>query len=66
MPVDLHVHSNFSDGSDSPARLFDIAAAAGLSSLALTDHDTLEGIEEARAAADRTGVELIPRHRDLL
>ena len=60
MAVDLHTHSNWSDGSDSPTRLFELAAEKGLTSIALTDHDTLEGISEATAAADRYGVELIP------
>jgi predicted metal-dependent phosphoesterase TrpH len=60
MAVDLHAHSNFSDGSDSPTELFQLAAQKGLTSLALTDHDTLEGIEAARTAADGLGVELIP------
>lgn len=60
MPVDLHTHSTASDGSDSPTELLGVAAAAGLTSLALTDHDTQEGIEEARAAAAAHGIELIP------
>jgi len=57
--VDLHSHSHFSDGSDSPTEIVEQAAAMGLSGLALTDHDNLDGIEEARRAADRTGVNLI-------
>jgi predicted metal-dependent phosphoesterase TrpH len=59
MAVDLHSHSTASDGSDSPATLVRRAAEAGLTTLALTDHDTLDGIDDARAAADREGVELI-------
>jgi predicted metal-dependent phosphoesterase TrpH len=59
MAVDLHTHSTASDGSDQPAALVEKAAAMGLSSIALTDHDTVEGIEEARAAADRIGIELV-------
>jgi predicted metal-dependent phosphoesterase TrpH len=59
MAVDLHTHSTASDGSDDPAVLVEKAKAAGLSSIALTDHDTQEGIETARAAADRAGIELI-------
>ena len=59
MAVDLHSHSHFSDGSDSPTEIVEQAAAMGLSGLALTDHDNLDGIEEARRAADRTGVNLI-------
>jgi len=48
--IDLHVHSNASDGTDSPARVAGRAAAAGLDVLALTDHDTQAGLDEARAA----------------
>ena len=68
MPVDLHLHSSVSDGVDSPAELIDLAADAGLSTVALTDHDTLDGIPEAaRRAAERDlrfvpGVELSVDH----
>ena len=60
MTVDLHTHSTASDGSDSPTELVEKAAAAGLGLIALTDHDTQEGIEEARVAASGCGVELVP------
>lgn len=60
MPVDLHTHSTFSDGSDDPATLVRLALGAGLTALALTDHDTLAGIEEARTAARGTPLDLIP------
>ena len=60
MAVDLHTHSTFSDGSDDPATLVRLALRAGLSALALTDHDTLDGVGEARAAAAGTGLDLIP------
>lgn len=46
-PVDLHVHSNRSDGSFSPSRLVDYAMEKGLAAFALTDHDTIDGLEEA-------------------
>ncbi|HEU5113319.1 MAG TPA: PHP domain-containing protein [Acidimicrobiia bacterium] len=59
MAVDLHTHSTASDGSESPSALVDMAAGLGLSVLALTDHDTLEGIGEARDSAARNGVDLI-------
>jgi hypothetical protein len=49
--VDLHTHSTRSDGTDPPAELVRLALAAGLTGLALTDHDTLAGIPEARVAA---------------
>ena len=60
MAVDLHTHSIASDGSESPTALVEKAVAMGLSSMALTDHDTLEGIEEARNAAAGTHLELVP------
>ena len=56
---DLHCHSRASDGSLAPAELVQAAAAAGVRVLALTDHDTLDGLKEARQAADNTGVRLI-------
>lgn len=45
--VDLHVHSNRSDGSFSPTQLVDYACEKGLAAFALTDHDTIDGLEEA-------------------
>ena len=60
MAVDLHVHSSASDGTDAPEVVVAKAAALGLTALALTDHDTLSGIHEAREAAARYPVELIP------
>lgn len=57
--IDLHVHSTASDGSESPAGVVRLAAAAGLKAIALTDHDTQSGIPEARVEAARCGVELI-------
>ena len=51
MVYDLHAHSTASDGRLSPTELVHAAAAAGVSALALTDHDTVQGIAEARAAA---------------
>jgi len=58
--VDLHTHSTYSDGLLSPATLVEEAASRGVRILALTDHDTVAGIGEARAAGDRHGVEIIP------
>ena len=49
-----------SDGSDAPERIPALAAAAGCTAVALTDHDRLDGIPAARAAADEVGVELVP------
>src|SRR5690606_23402358 len=45
--IDLHSHSSVSDGTDAPAEVIAYAVAAGLDVLALTDHDTVGGIEEA-------------------
>ncbi len=58
--IDLHTHSCRSDGSLSPAELVARAAAARIEVLALTDHDTIAGVEEAAAAAARCGVQLVP------
>ncbi len=60
MPADLHLHSRVSDGTDTPTQIVDKAVAAGLDTIALTDHDTLDGIDEARARAQEVGVRLIP------
>lgn len=58
--IDLHVHSNCSDGTLTPTELVDHAAALGLAAFALTDHDNTDGLLEAFAAAERAGVELVP------
>ena len=58
--VDLHVHSDKSDGSFAPAALVDLAAAKGLSAFALTDHDTTAGIREATEAGKKKGIEVVP------
>lgn len=53
---DLHMHSNVSDGALAPAELMQRAADAGVQMLALTDHDTIGGLGEARAAAESLGM----------
>ncbi len=58
--VDLHMHSNFSDGVLSPAELAETSAKAGLVAFSLTDHDTLEGLNEAFAAAKRLNIDFVP------
>lgn len=58
--IDLHVHSNASDGTLTPTRLVAEAKKAGLSAFALTDHDTTDGVAEAKAAAEAVGIELVP------
>jgi predicted metal-dependent phosphoesterase TrpH len=57
---DLHCHSTASDGALSPAELIKRAHEQGVTSLALTDHDTTAGLTEARAAAATSGIKLIP------
>lgn len=56
MRVDMHVHSNRSDGSDDPADVVGVAKKAELDAFALTDHDTLAGLPEARAAGELLGL----------
>jgi predicted metal-dependent phosphoesterase TrpH len=58
--VDLHVHSSASDGSLSPGDLVAEAKAGALRAIALTDHDTTEGLDEALAAGAASGLEVIP------
>jgi len=58
--IDLHSHSTCSDGSETPARVVELAAAAGCRAVALTDHDGLAGIAEARARAESLGIEFVP------
>jgi predicted metal-dependent phosphoesterase TrpH len=58
--ADLHTHTTVSDGTESPTRLMQQAAAAGLWGIALTDHDSTSGWAEAAAAVPETGVVLIP------
>ena len=58
--IDLHTHTTFSDGSLTPTQLVEEAAERGLTAIAVTDHDTVEGIPEALAAGERLGVTVIP------
>ncbi len=58
--IDLHTHSIASDGSMSPAELVRHAKDMGLAAVALTDHDTVEGIREALYEGNRIGIEVIP------
>lgn len=57
---DLHTHSVFSDGSDTPAQIVDTAIAADLAAVALTDHDSVDGLPEFLAAAAGKPIEAIP------
>jgi predicted metal-dependent phosphoesterase TrpH len=60
MRIDLHTHSVISDGTDTPTEVVANAAAVGLGALALTDHDTFDGLAEAQAAGERLGIEVVP------
>lgn len=58
--ADLHIHTNASDGLASPSEVVGMGLRAGLSWIAVTDHDTLAGLKEAREAADRLGIGFVP------
>jgi predicted metal-dependent phosphoesterase TrpH len=58
--IDLHSHTTASDGQHSPAELLSLAASAGVTALAVTDHDTVAGLGEAAEAARAHGIELVP------
>jgi hypothetical protein len=57
--IDLHSHTTASDGEHPPEALVRLASAAGVTRLAVTDHDTVAGLERARAAASAIGLEII-------
>ena len=57
---DLHTHSVYSDGTFTPAELIDGAIAAGLSAIAMTDHNTVSGLNEFIAAGEGKPIELVP------
>ncbi len=58
--VDLHMHSTASDGALPPAEVVAAAHAAGVAAIALTDHDTLDGLPEATRAAGAVGIRVVP------
>jgi len=60
MFIDLHTHSNKSDGSLSPEQLIDYAKSKNLYAIALTDHDTVNGLKAAEKHASECGIEFIP------
>lgn len=59
-PVDLQLHSTCSDGTDSPTALVLLAAQRGIQVIALTDHDSVLGVDEAQAAGDQLYVRVLP------
>lgn len=58
--IDLHVHSNASDGTLTPSEVVCLAKKNNLSAIALTDHDTVDGVSEAIEQGKKSGVEIIP------
>lgn len=58
--VDLHTHTTASDGMNAPSKNVQLAMAAGLSAVAITDHDTVAGLEEAIAEGQRIGIAVVP------
>jgi hypothetical protein len=59
-PIDLHTHSSISDGTETPTQLIHAGLAAGLATIALTDHDSTAGWDEAFAAASGTSLMVVP------
>ncbi len=60
MSVDLHIHTTYSDGGSTPEEIVGMAKSIGLEAIAITDHDTLEGIEPALRAGLSSGIEVLP------
>ena len=60
MPADLHIHTTSSDGSNTPEEIVVMAKSIGLEALAITDHDTLDGIGPAQRAGHTNGIEILP------
>jgi len=58
--IDLHLHSTYSDGVRTPTELVTMASTLGLKAIALADHDTVDGIDEALAAGAACGLEVLP------
>jgi len=58
--IDLHTHTDRSDGTFTPAELVKLAATRGLSVLGVTDHDTTAGVDEAERTARERGIEIVP------
>ena len=58
--IDLHVHTTASDGTLTPQQIVEYAKQIGIDALAITDHDTISGVESAKQSGDLLGVEVIP------
>ena len=59
MRIDLHTHSSISDGTDTPEQLVEQAVRARLDVVALTDHDTFDGLDDAVATGERVGLQVV-------
>lgn len=59
MTIDLHIHSTFSDGTMTPSEIVTYAAKKGLSAVSITDHDSVDGVEEAIAKGKTLGIEVV-------
>jgi len=57
--IDLHVHTTASDGTYTPSEVVDLAKKIGLTAVAITDHDTVNGLDEAKNQAQKIGIEFI-------
>ncbi len=60
MPADLHIHTFFSDGTQSPEEIVELAGKTGLTAIAITDHDVVSGIERAKQKGREISVDVIP------
>jgi hypothetical protein len=60
MPVDLHIHTNISDGTDPPAKVAELAADGALTAIAITDHDAIDGILPAQLKGEELGLMVVP------
>jgi len=60
LTIDLHTHTTFSDGTFTPAEMVRLALQRGLTAISISDHDSTEGVSEAVAAAEGTGLEIVP------
>ena len=58
--IDLHVHTTASDGTFTPSEVVSLAKKAGIAAVAITDHDTIDGVEEAVNKAKEENLELVP------
>jgi predicted metal-dependent phosphoesterase TrpH len=58
--IDLHAHTTASDGSLSPRELVELAKKSGITALGITDHDTVDGIDEALRAGREEGLDIVP------